>query len=369
MLVSMPVRCDQCGHESDPRYRFCGMCGAKLPPPPPPPPEPLAAKPEREEPMRRVSGPSFLGLAEEPSSNVTYLLEDEMSESHWGRTVVLLVILAALGAAGWHWRSEIRAYVVARLGQHPNNSGQPESTSYPGGAVSTSASETAMQTPSASTPVENQNAATSQTPASPAPAGQQPSATTNNTAASGEQANAAPEAAPSTSASSSAAPAQTGQASPTPASTSPQESAATAPPAKEPSAGEQAANERTPKAESAATKRAKSNVKETAEGKTSADEIEAEGEKYLYGTGVSPNCSRAQRDLQAAAEQGSSKADSVLGTMYATGHCVSRDLPLAYRWFAMALQHDPGNARLQDDLRVLWNQMSADERQVAMRRQ
>jgi len=55
--------------------------------------------------------------------------------------------------------------------------------------------------------------------------------------------------------------------------------------------------------------------------------------------------------------------------MYATGHCVSRDLPLAYRWFAMALQHDPGNTRLQSDLQVLWNQMTADERQIAMRRQ
>ena len=369
MLVSMLVRCEQCGHESDPRYRFCGMCGAKLPPPPAPPlprPEPVAAKPAREEKMQRVSGPSFLGLAEEPSSSVSYLLEDEMSESHWGRALVLLVILAALGAAGWHWRSEIRAYVVARLAQHPNN-GQPEQTSYPGGAVSTSASETALQTPNASTPVENQNAATSPTPASAA--GQQPSVTTNNTAASGEQANTAPAAAPSAPASTPAAPAQTSQGSPPAASATTQEQAGAAPAGNEPGSGEQAANEQTPKAEAAAAKRAKSRVNETAEAKTSADELEAEGERYLYGTGVSPNCSRAQRDLQAAAEQGSSKADSVLGTMYATGHCVSRDLPLAYRWFAMALQHDPGNTRLQSDLQVLWNQMTADERQIAMRRQ
>ena len=78
-------------------------------------------------------------------------------------------------------------------------------------------------------------------------------------------------------------------------------------------------------------------------------------------------CFDAQADLQAAAEQGNAKADSVLGTMYATGHCVSRDLPLAYRWFAKALQQDPSNARLQRDLQVLWNQMTAAERQIAMR--
>jgi hypothetical protein len=359
MLVSMTVRCDQCGHESDPRYRFCGMCGAKLPPPPPPP-EPVAAKPVREEPMRRVSGPSFLGLADEPASSVTYLLEDEMSESHWGRSLVLLIILGALGAAGWHWRSEVRAYVVARLAQHPNNNSQPEQTSS-GGAVSTSASETALQTPNASAPIENQNAATNQTPATPAAAGQQPPAPPSNTAVSGEQ-NAAP------------APAPAGQNSPAATSGTTQEPAGTAPAAtsakQEPKAAAEpaTANEQAPKAEAATTKRAKSSVKETAAGNSGADQLEAEGEKYLYGTGVYANCSRAQKDLQAAAEQGSSKADSVMGTMYATGHCVSRDLPLAYRWFAMALQRDPGNTRLQRDLQVLWNQMTADERQIAMRR-
>lgn len=316
--------------------------------------------------MQRVSGPSFLGLAEEPSS-VTYLLEDEMSESHWGRWLVLLIILAALGAVGWHWRSNVRAYVVARLAQHPTNNSQPEQTSYPGGAVSTSASETALQTPSASTPVQNQGNGTNPA-SSPATAGQQPPAPPANTAGSGEQGNVAASGASSASASSSAAPTQTVQGSLPLASTSPEESAGTAAAAKEPSVGEQAANEQAPKAE-AATKRAKSKVEEAATDNTSADQLEAEGERYLYGTGVSSNCSRAQRDLQAAAEQGSSKADSVLGTMYATGHCVSRDLPLAYRWFAMALQRDPGNTRLQRDLQVLWNQMTADERQIAMRRQ
>ena len=53
--------------------------------------------------------------------------------------------------------------------------------------------------------------------------------------------------------------------------------------------------------------------------------------------------------------------------MYATGHCTSRDLPLAYKWFAKALQGDPGNNRYQRDLEVLWNQMSPDERQLAMK--
>lgn len=362
----MPVRCDQCGHESDPRYRFCGMCGAKLPPPPLPSLEPVAAKPLREERMQRVSGPSFLGLAEEPSSNVNYLLEDEMSERHWGRALVLFIILGALAAAGWHWRSNVRAYVVSRLAQHPNNTAQPEQPSYPGGAVSTSASETALQNPNGITPAEKPDSAQTPGPATPA-AGQQPAATTNNAAANAEQQANPPVASTQTSQTSSApVPDQTAQSS-SAGSSSPQPQAGTTPAAQESNPGEPAAEENTKP--SAATKRAQSKVNGAAASGTGADQLEAEGERYLYGTGVDPDCSRAQKDLQAAAEQGSSKADSVLGTMYATGHCVNRDLPLAYRWFAMALQRDPGNTRLQGDLQVLWNQMSSDERQIAMRRQ
>jgi hypothetical protein len=178
-------------------------------------------------------------------------------------------------------------------------------------------------------------------PATPPAAAQNPAPPTNNPAANNVQPGTAP------------AP---------PAQTQPTASAASG-------TAETTANEEAPKSEAAVAKGSKSRVKEAPAASTDADQLEAEGERYLYGTGVSANCSRAERDLQAAAEQGSSKADSVLATMYATGHCVSRDLPLAYRWFAMALKRDPGNTRLQRDLQVLWNQMTPDERQVAMRRQ
>lgn len=356
MLVSMTVRCEQCGHESDVRYRFCGMCGAKLPPPPSSPAEPVAAKPPSEEPARRVSGPSFLGLADEPTSSVSYLLEDELSESHWGRTVILLIILAGIGVAAWHWRGEVRTYVMARLAQRPS-SNQSDQVSSPEAPMSTSGSEVTSGTPSAgAAPTEKPMTGVGDMPATP-PAAQTPAAPAsspaNNATGSNEQ--------PSTP-SSATVPAQT-QAQATPSSTEP---AVT--PEQSASGEATSAKEEAPKAESAVTKQPKSEVKETAPATSEADQLETRGEKYLYGTGVSASCSRAQTDLQAAAEHGSTKADSVLGTMYATGHCVSRDLPLAYRWFARALRQDPSNARLQRDLQVLWDQMSADERQVAMRR-
>jgi hypothetical protein len=52
--------------------------------------------------------------------------------------------------------------------------------------------------------------------------------------------------------------------------------------------------------------------------------------------------------------------------MYATGHCATRDLPTAYRWFGRSLRQDPKNTRLEQDLRVLWNQMTPDERRLAL---
>ena len=95
------------------------------------------------------------------------------------------------------------------------------------------------------------------------------------------------------------------------------------------------------------------------------DISEAEGEKYLYGDGVPADCDRAQQNLLAAAERSSLKAEGTLGTMYATGHCTIRDLPLAYRWFERAQRQNPHNRIIADDMRVLWDQMSPEEKRLA----
>ena len=100
---------------------------------------------------------------------------------------------------------------------------------------------------------------------------------------------------------------------------------------------------------------------------TPGNTSEIEGEKYLYGDGVPVNCGRAQQDLLAAAERSSPKAQSGLGTMYATGHCAIRDLPLAYHWFARAQRQEPRNRIIEEDMRVVWNQMSPEERRLAKR--
>jgi TPR repeat protein len=80
---------------------------------------------------------------------------------------------------------------------------------------------------------------------------------------------------------------------------------------------------------------------------------------------VRENCDEAVRNLKTASAKSNAKARSAFGTMYATGHCVPRDLPTSYSWFALALRVDPNNQILEKDLTAVWNQMTPPERQMA----
>jgi hypothetical protein len=120
-----------------------------------------------------------------------------------------------------------------------------------------------------------------------------------------------------------------------------------------------------------ASRRSKVRIQPTAEVTRTLDPQETDGEKYLNGDGVPVDCDRAQKDLLAAArhsKHSSVKADRALGKMYATGHCVIRDLPLAYRWLARAQrQNRRPDTKLAADMKNLWSQMSPEERTLAMR--
>jgi hypothetical protein len=358
----MLVRCEKCGYENFPQHRFCGMCGGglRIPQPvaaqpaqarPAPPPKPAAtAQPGA---PKSVSGPSFLGLADEPArhDDVSYLLEDEPSPSHWGRYVVLILLVAAVASA-WHWRQDLLSWV-----------GGPAASSSPGSELANSSVSSSPSSPPSSSPSSSQTAAATASPAEATPstgsdahvekpnpgAGDQPAASQTQAA---PPVAAAPAPATSASTAESAPPPQAGPSQKSTAddtsaaATTPAENSATVPkPPVKPS--KEAAETTSPAAES--------------------DALEAQGEKYLYGNGVAMNCARAQRSLLAAAARSNAKAESVLGTMYATGHCATRDLPAAYRWFGRALRQDPGNTRYEEDLKVLWGQMTPDERQLALR--
>ena len=289
-----------------------------------------ASRPESEAP---VSGMSFLGLSDSsPSRSSGYLLEDEEEARPWGKIILFILLLGVGGGLAWQWH----------VGGYPW-------TLLPQRAAATNPGAT----PPAQTP--DQTAAPTQAPAptqNPAPLPTEPNppaAVTTNPAAKTDT-EAPPAAAEATQ------PPATAEKESTPAAPEPEKSA-----------------EETEKAPAAAPEKpAKAAVTHPKpappEPAVSAGEaLFAQGQKYLYGKGVEENCALALRSFQAAADRDHVQAESTLGVMYFTGHCVNRDLPTAYRWFAKALREDPTNTRLEQNLRSVWSAMTPGERQSATR--
>lgn len=344
MLNTMTVRCDQCGQENNPQYRFCGICGAPLRSTPP-----LRVEAPAERVPTSVSGPSFLGLGDEPSRNLDYLLEDEPRSGRAVTYVILVLVVAGIAFSGWYWGDDLYA-LASRWADRLSASSTPS----PPSPVSTPAPP-----PEAT---ENQNGPHSATVAdqdqSTKPASPEPAATAQTVPPPQEKAADTSSEPPSkgseAAASSNQSPAQeAGKEEAKPEETKPEET--------RPAVTETAAS---------APKMAKTPKPKPQPATPSAspeDRLVADGEKYLYGSGVPQDCNRAQRNLLAGARASNGKAFTLLGAMYATGHCVTRDLPTAYRWFARALHQEPTNTRLEQNLEVIWRQMTPEERQVAQR--
>jgi len=353
VMLGLMLQCGQCGHENNPQYRFCGMCGARLQSTPP-----TRQTHPAEHSKQAVSGPSFLGLADDqPSTNLQYLLEDDAPSGH-GRMLVLLLLLVTAGFIGWRWHRD--GYPWAR----PN----------PGATVSTAPAAASIPTDSSASAAPPAAAETDHSEAAPTGAASekidlgplQPAAQSGDAgkaAAPQAQAAQAPETKPSEVSNPKNQAVETDSAKPVP----PQ-------PKADSDSDESTEKQAEPTAQPTAARKAAPASKVAEEQPTDAsaaadDRLVVEGERYLYGNGVPQSCARAQRDLFAAAQRSNPKAQSVLGAMYATGHCVNRDLPSAYRWFAKALRQEPGNDRVAQDLQVLWKQMTPAERQAASRKE
>ncbi len=286
--------------------------------------QPLDNEEKGTRPRGQTAEPTFSGFD-------TFLEPDDTGISVRG-IVLLLMLLVALGAGGW-W-----AYA------HYSKGG-------------TAAGENAESTQApAETPQQSANGAN---PSRTAPEQSPENSAGAQSAGSSENSNAAANANSSAAAPAATAPSQTGIGSS--------------------GTGEQTAErERAARAKADASERsrrsrevARADVKPARPAQkaaTTSDKGEAEfrrGEAYLYGHGVPKNCDAAVKNLKAASAKQSAKARSAFGTMYATGHCVPRDLPMSYSWFAQALRVDPNNQILEKDLTAVWNQMTLPERQMA----
>jgi hypothetical protein len=283
----MAISCRQCGANNNSGNRLCLSCGADLPSHAPLTVRPM---PPEQPALPRVSGSSIVRPTAEPTNGVSYPFQPEVSASHVGRYLVLVLFSLAVAVAGWQW-PDVRT-MASRFSKSPATS---------------QSKVTSTQAPVSVLPAEVL------TPQSAHP---EPSELSKRGQSATEE-------------TSSRDPSQEGSV--------------------------------------AAVRSSKAQVQRVSASATGRNTSETDGKKYLYGDGVPANCDRAQKDLLAAAQHSSAKAQSALGTMYATGHCAILDLPLAYLWFARAHRQNPRNRIIEEDMRVLWDQMSPEERKLTKR--
>ncbi|MGO9084363.1 MAG: zinc-ribbon domain-containing protein [Candidatus Sulfotelmatobacter sp.] len=332
------------------------------------PPAPRPAAVADEAPI--ISGPSFLGLNQpapaprrtnplsiDPhtapsSSNLDYLLEDDEQErsrgTGWKFVLMLIALVLAAGFGYLRWKGQPLPWIgsgankpsaaAQSSGAADANSPAPSSSATPAGASSgptPGASDGAGASPSTASP-----SSVSPTPTSPTPATSTPAAAA-------------------------ASPANNAQASPTAGasggggagSAATQPSASPAPGAIAPTTAPAAAMR--PKPAPA--------VKPSAVVPLQAADPVALAQKYIYGKRVPQDCDRGLRILKPAADQANAKAMIEMGALYSAGLCTPRDLPTAYRWFALALRKDPDNQALNADLQKLWGEMTQPERELAIK--
>lgn len=325
-----------------------------------------------------VSGPSFLGLADEPRQSVSYLLEDD--ESHGGRRLAVVVLLLLVIGGGsflaWHWKRTGNLYLRPVNGQSAANGSSPN--------LSTSGSEVspgAAQNERIAKMQQNQdkNALQSSSP-QPVTAGDAktpsgPPPVQNAQTVQNDESAALLDSAKQDSGKINQDSTKTPEATTAPAGSQP---SVVNPSSKEskPASEEEATNAKKPASEDSPQKIAKASLRQPAPAakdtqdtrqKDKQDPLFVQGQRYLYGTGVRQNCDLAQKSLMTAAENSNTQAQSTLATMYATGHCAPRSLPLAYRWFAKASHQEPNNPRIAQDLEILWKQMTPEEKQIAIK--
>jgi hypothetical protein len=361
----------------------------------------ISAPPENGEPVVNdpvISGPSFLGLNKpsdgrygEPmraranfgrrdshsSDQLDYLLDDDEEPTRgWGKLLVVVIALALIGGFGYlRWKqggfnflkpapaSSQNVPGAAATGPTNPDSGStnaPEKPSSENQSAGNPAPPNSAPAPASATPANQDSTNPSPTPDAAA-GGTAPAPVTNG--ASGAQ--------PSTD---QAVPANSTPAQNTPADTTSQakpDDNASGDNSTESNSGEDAEAEPSkpePHAKPEAAKPSAARaLRERKPTPVTPLDATVEAERYIYGRGVAQDCDRGLRLLKPAAAQANPKAMITLGSLYSSGTCTPRDLPTAYRWFALALHKQPDNQALQDNLQKLWSQMTQPERQLAIK--
>ncbi|MBZ5630180.1 MAG: hypothetical protein LAO06_15075 [Acidobacteriia bacterium] len=294
----------------------------------------------KDEGQTTISGPSFLGLGSAKpgeSGYSSYLLQEEEEEerSHKTGWVLLLVLLVMGGVMYANWRP-IRDYVLPAAislvrPKPPNHAADPGSATpatpavaMPAAPTTTVATSDAQALPTSATDIEDQSQAAE--------------------AKTGAAKKGLPERD-----NDSYADSKTGDKR----------------------AGKQSEKQQAPAEEDIAADEAKPSAakRELTTPVNEGSELVSSGEKYLYGHGVARSCDQAVSYFKAAAAKRNPQAFSHLGALYATGRCVPTDRAVAYAWFQRAYAKEPSNRYFEQNLTMLWREMTPDERQRATGRQ
>jgi hypothetical protein len=401
------VRCVECGYDNSPEYRFCGMCGVMLRPSagPEPPKETAGgttkaaaqegasggkSKTSKDETDRTndrrgndrrseeapLSGPSFLGLADQEKPSSDYLLEEEPAPGHGRMYAALILLIIAGGLMYWHWRQNGYPWLAKTAATTATTAGNAPANPQPDANAPASEEATTPQTASAGTnePVTEETQPSETSANHDATASEEiPAASSNPEAATPSPPGTeltpgqAAEQYSDSEASSGSHSEDTSQIAP--AKPKSEATVAKTPSAIVPIAKPTPAHPKQVHAEAhikPTTVASLERPKPAAPAAAPEDEgaaLAMQGERYLYGNGVPQNCDLAQKSLLAAASRANVHSQVLLGTMYATGHCAVRNLSSAYNWYAKALHQDPSNKRISDDLEAVWREMTPAERQ------
>ncbi|MCU1285779.1 MAG: Sel1 [Acidobacteriales bacterium] len=279
----------------------------------------------------RITGPSFLGLSDEPrlaDDSGSYLLEDESEGSSW-RGYLALAFLLVIGILILRQWTEFRGVASdfaqkMGIGDAPRPVKAKPTVSASNGAPSSEPTATAGDNadPSASSPTAPQEVAKAK-PSESLGAGKPENDAASTT--KGENTDATTKAG--------------SKDEDATADTSTEKSGA------KPSPSKAAAAAPTP---------------------TDNSQVDL-AQKYLQGKGVPQDCNRGVSLLRSAARQANPKARIQMGALYLSGHCVEQDLPQAYSWFAQAQELEPHNSWIERNLNSLWSKMTDEERRRVLR--
>jgi hypothetical protein len=336
--------------------------------------EASAAKPEHrndkwwvDERETTVGGPSFLGLSSAQSAGgggYSYLFQDEPERSHKGLWVLLLVLVALGGVLYAKWQP-VRDYVLTTAILHsrpkPKAARETANSTEPGSQLGTA--QAAPTTTLASSDAQPPPAITTETK----PAGNAPAANAKQGLPEGDKdaaARAGKDGEDSARPEPKASSADTKGGDAEPKKPGAKSSAASKDVTSANDASEEdasAVDEEKPSAAAAKKSRAAPAIE--------GGELVSSGEKYLYGRGVARSCDQAVSYFHAAAAKQNPQAYSHLGALYATGECVPMDRAAAYAWFRRAYAKEPSNHYFEQNLTMLWREMTPTERQRATGRQ